>query len=289
MLLAGIDIGTLTCRLLIAQVDGKSRLKTVHSDRRLLRLGEGVDREKYLNADAMARVVTTLSEWQETIQSHQVDATVVTGTSAIRDARNRPTFLQHIAKSTGITVDVLSGEEEAKRTLLGLRSGLPAQIQNFLGLDIGGGSTECMLCQDGEEPRLASVALGVVRLTEQVLHHDPPTPAEIRAAENHILDMAEATIEKIGPMKPCSLVGTAGTITTLSAIAQGLTVYHPARIHGSQLSLSTIRELEAKLLSYTQDERQTIPGLEPGRETVIVAGTIILRCFMEYLGFDSAW
>ena len=241
MLLAGIDIGTLTCRLLIAHIDEKGRLKAVHSDRRLLRLGEGVDQEKYLNADAMTRVVDTLSEWQATIQSYQVDAIVVAGTSAIREARNRPAFLQHIAHVTGLTVEVLSGQAEASRTLLGIRSGLPVQTKTFLGLDIGGGSTECMFYQDGEETHVTSVDLGVVRLTERILHHDPPTPAEITEAEQLIVRTIQTVIEKFRTIKGCLLVGTAGTITTLSAIAQGLTAYDPARIHGSRLSISTIR------------------------------------------------
>ena len=287
MLLAGIDLGTLTCRLLIARIDEQWQLKPVHSDRRLLRLGEGVDREKCLNADAMTRVVHTLSEWQATIQSYQVDATVVIGTSAIREARNRLAFLQHIAQVTGFTVEVLSGEAEANRTLLGICSGLPASIQAFLGLDIGGGSMECMRYQDGEKLQVTSVDLGVVRLTERVLHHDPPTLAEIAEAEQLIRDLTQTVIERFETIKSCPLVGTAGTITTLSAIGQGLTAYDPVSIHGSHLSLSTIREIEARLISCSPEERKNIPGLEPGRESVIIAGTMILRCFMEHLGFDS--
>ena len=138
MLLAGIDIGTLSCRLLVAEVNPPREFKVVDVDRRILRLGEGVDQHKRLSQAAMDRVVATLKAWKERIAKYPLKAMVVVATSAVRESDNRDDFLVRIMQETGWEVEVLTGEEEARRTLLGLRYGLPSAVTDFLGLDIGG-------------------------------------------------------------------------------------------------------------------------------------------------------
>ena len=152
MLLAGIDIGTLTCRLLVADVNLPDEFKEIDTDRRILRLGKGVDQHKRLSVEAMDRVVETLKEWREQTLKYHLDALVVVATSAVRESDNRQEFLTRVKRETGWDVEVLTGEEEARRTLLGIRFGLPATITGFLGLDIGGGSTECILDRKEQSP-----------------------------------------------------------------------------------------------------------------------------------------
>ena len=151
MRLGGIDIGTLTCRLLVAEVKPPHEYAELETDRRILRLGEGVDADKRLSSNAMDRVVETLVEWKEKLAGQPLDGMVVVATSAVRESKNQLEFLSRIRQETGWEVEVLTGEEEARRTLLGIQYGLPPSVTSFVGLDIGGGSTECMLLQERQQ------------------------------------------------------------------------------------------------------------------------------------------
>ncbi|BFU96186.1 MAG: Exopolyphosphatase [Nitrospira sp.] len=282
--LAGIDIGTLTCRLLIADLLPDGRLREVHAERRILRLGEGVDRSKRLSAAAMERVVHCLKEWHGAVGEHRVDGCAVVATSAVRDAANRSEFLALVTRETGFTVEVISGDEEARRTMRGIRSGLHAGVNGVLALDIGGGSTEFILDLPGQQPVVKSIDVGVVRLSERILHHDPPTTAEIQRACEWVGQETERAVASMPPRCDLTFVGTAGTITSLAAMAQKLPAYEPARIHNYRLTLEIIRDLERQLLSRTKAERIGMPGLEKNREDVIAAGAIIIRTIMETLG-----
>lgn len=282
--LAGIDIGTLTCRLLIADLPPIGPLKELHSERRILRLGEGVDQLRRLKREAMDRVLLCLSEWRTVIDGHHVDAYTVVATSAVRDAQNRQEFLDRVTSETGLEVEILSGEEEARRTMLGIRSGLPAQIIDVLAVDIGGGSTEFINARKGQLPVARSIDIGVVRLSERLLLHDPPTGDEIEQARAWIRREMTEALAAMPRMTGCIFVGTAGTITSLAAMAQQLPTYEPARIHNYRLTIETIANLEHQLLSRAKAERVGMPGLEKNREDVIAAGAIILRTVMETLG-----
>ena len=285
--LAGIDIGTLTCRLLIADLALGHPLKELRSERRILRLGEGVDQTKRLRSAAMDRVIHCLQEWRTVINSCQVEATSVVATSAVRDAVNRNEFLDRVKREVGFDVEVISGEEEARRTLLGIRSGLPAGVTDILALDIGGGSTEFILDQFEQKSVVRSIDIGVVRLCERVLHHDPPTDEEVRQACEWVTRETRAAVANMGEYRQVTFVGTAGTITSLAAMAQKLPTYEPARIHNYRLKLETIRELEQTLLSRAKAERVGLPGLEKNREEVIAAGAIIIRTIMETVGQEE--
>ncbi len=281
--LAGVDIGTLTCRLLIADLPHGERLKEVRSERRILRLGEGVDQTKQLSVTAMDRVVQCLKEWRELINIAQVDAVAVVATSAVRDAENRDEFLGRVKHEAGFEVELISGEEEARRTMLGIRSGLPHGVTNVLALDIGGGSTEFILDRPGQNPVVHSIDVGVVRLCERLLQHDPPTDKEVRQAREWVASETKATVAGMDNYQTATFVGTAGTITSLAAMAQQLLTYEPARIHNYRLQFTTIQEIEQMLLSSKKSDRTGLPGLEKGREEVIAAGAIIIRTVMETL------
>jgi exopolyphosphatase/guanosine-5'-triphosphate,3'-diphosphate pyrophosphatase len=287
MRLAGIDIGTLTCRLLVADVHLPHEFKEIAADRRILRLGEGVDQRKRLSAEAMDRVIETLKDWKVQTTKYDLDAMVIIATSAVRESENRQEFLMRIKQEIGWDVEVLTGEEEARRTLLGLRFGLPATISDFLGLDIGGGSTECILARKEPTPKVISLDLGAVRLLERVFQHDPPKAQDLLSAEVCIDKQLLKVKQVFGEVKNLQLVGTAGTITTLAAMAQCIKQYDRNRVHNFPLTLSTVKSLEKDLVTKTGSERLGMPGLEPGREYVIVAGTVILRRIMETFSFDA--
>jgi exopolyphosphatase/guanosine-5'-triphosphate,3'-diphosphate pyrophosphatase len=348
MRLAGVDIGTLTCRLLIADLPRSlsdvdlstaandprpsasfsarknpqripantppvfpglrpriwpqllrlvtngnvgqapsGRLIEVRSERRILRLGEGVDQTKQLSAAAMDRVLQCLREWREMIDASHVDAAAAVATSAVRDAENRDQFLDRVKHEVGFDVELISGEEEARRTMLGIRSGLPVGVTDVLALDIGGGSTEFILDRPSQKPIVRSIDIGVVRLCERLLHHDPPTDEEVRQAHEWVARETKTAVAEMANYQTATFVGTAGTITSLAAMAQKLPTYEPARIHNYMLKLDTIRELEQTLLSRKKADRIGLPGLEKGREEVIAAGAIIIRTVMETLGVDD--
>ena len=287
-ILAGIDIGTLTCRLLVAELSANGRLRELQSDRRILRLGQGVDRDRALRADAMDRVIGTLREWRQLIDRAKAEAATVVATSAVRDAANRDEFLHRVEHEAGFVVEIISGEEEARRTMLGIRSGLPAGISDMLALDIGGGSTEFILDRPGSSPMIRSIDLGVVRLSERLLHGDPPTLEEVQWARAWVRRDTAAAVAGMPRSSGTAFVGTAGTITSLAAMAQRLPAYEPARIHNYRLTLDMVIALERELLSRPKAHRRGMTGLEAGREDVIAAGAIILRTVMETLE-EASW
>lgn len=285
--LAGIDIGTLTSRLLIADLPADNRLSELCSERRILRLGEGVDQSKRLKHEAVERVIHCLKDWRATIESYHVHAHVAVATSAVRDAANKQEFLNRVRSEAGFEVEILSGDEEARRTMLGIHSGLPGDIKDVLALDIGGGSTEFILALQGQSPVVRSIDIGVVRLSERLLHHDPPTRHEIAEARAWIQRETTVVLAAMPRRTGLTFVGTAGTITSLAAMALQLPAYDAARIHNYRLALNMITDLEKHLLSRSKAARIGMPGLERNREDVIAAGAIILQTVMEMLGEEE--
>ena len=281
---AGIDIGTLTLRLLVARVlDGK--LHELVSDRRIVRLGEGLQPSRRLQPAPVARAVETIVEWMPRIEKAGAREVVVVATSAVRDAVNRDELLADVKRKSGWDVAVLSGEEEARLSLRGIRSGLPPDVERYVALDIGGGSTEFIKATRDQPPAMVSINEGVVRLTEDCLRSDPPKPDDVAAARIRIRSHLNAVKEKLGSVVGFRLVGTAGTITTLAAMDQKLETYTPKRIHNYRLSWDTVRRILGDLTSRTHAQRRELKGLEPGREDLMVAGTLILLECMERFGF----
>jgi len=287
MLVAGVDIGTLTCRLLIAEITQDGKLLERRSDRRILRLGEGVDRTQMLTPSAMDRVCQTLRNWRAIIDDARVDGETAVATSAVREAANRDLFLQRANQEAGFEIEVITGEEEARRTLLGVRFGAPDHVSAMLGIDIGGGSTELFLDRPPQSPVIRSIDVGVVRMAERFLHHDPPTDIEVRLARKAITTALRSVQRSLGSLRDATLIGTAGSVTTLAAMAQRLPAYESSRIHNYRLRLDTIRQLETEILGRSKEQRRGMFGLEDGREEVIAAGVLILGETLETLGYPD--
>jgi exopolyphosphatase/guanosine-5'-triphosphate,3'-diphosphate pyrophosphatase len=235
----------------------------------------------------MERVMATLKEWRQMIDEYHADAVTAVATSAVRDAVNRDEFLDRVKREVGVDVELITGDEEARRTMLGIRSGLPSGVADILALDIGGGSMEFILDRPGNPPVVRSIDIGVVRLSERLLHHDPPELEEVDRAREWVRNETAAAVADMPRSAGRAFVGTAGTITSLAAMAQELPAYEPAKIHNYTLVLATVKELEQRLLCRSKVQRAGMPGLEPGREEVIAAGAIILRTVMETVDVRS--
>lgn len=282
---AAVDCGTNSLRLLVADVDPAAGT-LVDLDRRMeiVRLGEGVDRTGRLSEQALARTLAALEGYAAAIGVLGASRVRMVATSATRDAANREAFVQGVTRILGVPPEVVSGDEEALLSFSGATRGLPSDAHPpRLVIDIGGGSTEFVLGDDGIHAA-RSVDLGCVRLTERCLHSDPPTAAEVRAAEA----MVDAAIDSAAQAVPLStartLVGLAGSVTTVAGIALGLPAYDPAKIHLSRIPAADVREISDRLLRMSHDERAAIPVMHPGRVDVIGAGALILRRIVERAG-----
>ncbi len=285
--IAGIDLGTNTLRLLIVRVESNARLVAVYSDQVIARLGEGLQKNGRLQDTAMDRTIQTLQRWQPILLQHGINQPITVATSAVRDARNRDDFLQRLHTEVGFEVEVLSGQEEARRTLVGIIAGLTFPVTNMLVLDIGGGSTEFIAAKGGQPNQYHSIDLGVVRLTERFLTSDPISNDEVSAAQHCIVEQLHLLKTRLGTVSDATLIGTAGTITTLATMDQELEIYDSRTVHQYQLSLATIHRIRKVCLSKTIAERRIMVGLEAGRVDVIVAGILILQLTMEVFQFSS--
>ncbi|NGN66262.1 Ppx/GppA family phosphatase [Streptomyces sp. A7024] len=282
---AAIDCGTNSIRLLVADVQPDTG-KLVDLDRRMqiVRLGQGVDRTGRLAPEALERTFAACREYAEIIRGHGAERVRFVATSASRDAENREDFVRGVRDILGVEPEVITGDEEAELSFTGATAELTGEFEKpYLVVDIGGGSTEFVVGSD-HVTAARSVDVGCVRLTERHHFSDPPAPAQIRAARADIeaaLDLAAETVP-LGEAK--TLVGLAGSVTTVAGIALGLPAYDSAAIHHSRLSLERVSEVSANLLAATHDERAAIPVMHPGRVDVIAAGALVLRAVMERTG-----
>jgi exopolyphosphatase/guanosine-5'-triphosphate,3'-diphosphate pyrophosphatase len=278
MRVAAIDLGTNTTRLLVADVEG-DRVDEVSRRTAITRLGEGVDARRRLLPLPIARVRNVLSEYRRELESLGAERALAVATSAVRDAENGEAFLGEVEWSYGFKTRLLTGEEEAELTIRGA-SGGRALPPSTVVIDIGGGSTELIT-----EGHRFSTDLGSVRLTERFLPSDPPTEDELDA-------LAIAVRSVLTEQVPDTLtarqgIGVAGTITSLAALDLGLVDYDPDRVHGHELGDGAVRTQLERLAALPLAERREVPGLEPERAPVIVAGAVILREVMRHLGLAA--
>jgi exopolyphosphatase/guanosine-5'-triphosphate,3'-diphosphate pyrophosphatase len=272
---AAVDLGTNSTRLLVADADG-DQLEEVARRLTITRLGEGVDERRRLLPVPIARVRNCLSEYRQELEALGAERTLCIATSSVRDAENGEAFLGEIEWSYGFTTRLLSGTEEAAMMIGGVTSGRPP-LDDVLVVDIGGGSTELVVADNGEVASATSLDIGCVRVTERFLCSDPPTRPELAAAGAYVRSL-------LPPLEATNGIGVAGTVTTLATIDLGDTEYDPARTHGHRLSLASIEAQLDRLAGMTTEERLALPGLEPGRASVIVAGVIVLREVMTAYG-----
>ena len=282
---AAIDCGTNAIRLLILDVDpGSGRAVDVVRELRIVRLGEGVDRTGEFAAAALERTFAACREYADLLAGAGHPPLRFVATSAARDARNRAVFAEGVHDILGVTPEVIEGVEEGALSFEGATGGLPDQARPpFLVVDIGGGSTEFVLGGDVPEARI-SVNIGCVRMTERHLRSDPPTKAEIVAATADI-DAAIAQAGRTVDLRAAhTLVGVAGTVTTVSGIALDLPAYDSAVIHHSWISAEDVCRVSDELLAADRATRAALPVMHPGRVDVIAAGALILRRIVEATG-----
>jgi exopolyphosphatase/guanosine-5'-triphosphate,3'-diphosphate pyrophosphatase len=278
---AAIDCGTNSIRLLIAdEQDG--RLIDVSRRMEIVRLGEGVDRTGRLSDAALARTRTALLGYAAQIAELGIARVRMCATSATRDASNAADFRAMVRGVLGVDPEVISGDEEARLSFAGAVAGLTAEPP-YLIFDIGGGSTEFVTGSTGVE-RAVSMDIGCVRMTERHLHDDPPSPAQIEAATAGITEVVDTALAAVPGRDATTVVGLAGTVTTVTALALGLPAYDAGRIHHARVSRDEVAEVTARLLAMTVAERLALPVMHPGRADVIGAGALILRAVLERSG-----
>jgi exopolyphosphatase / guanosine-5'-triphosphate,3'-diphosphate pyrophosphatase len=285
---AAIDCGTNSIRLLVSEVrDG--RLVDVVRRMEIVRLGRDVDRTGRFADDALARTFAALDDYAAVIASTQAGRVRMVATSATRDAANRDVFVAGVKARLGMTPDVVSGDEEAALSFDGATADLPhdAWPSPYLVCDIGGGSTEFVLGDDSGVRGARSVDIGCVRMTERHLHDDPPTAEQVRAAAADIDDAIASADDAVGFAAARTLIGLAGSVTTVVAIALGLTRYDPARIHHARISAVDVHAVTGRLLAGTREERAALSVMHPGRVDVIGAGALVLDRILARTGLGS--
>ncbi|MEH1126356.1 Ppx/GppA phosphatase family protein [Micromonospora sp. CPCC 206061] len=277
--MAAIDCGTNSIRLLIASQGLSGELADVVRRMEIVRLGQGVDRTGRLAPEALERTRVALASYAAQIAELGVSRVRMVATSATRDASNADDFRVMVKETLGVEPEVVTGDEEARLSFTGAVRGLSAEAP-YLVVDIGGGSTEFVVGSSTVDAAI-SVDIGCVRMTERHLHANPPTLAEIEAATADITAAVDRALAAVDGTRAATLVGLAGSVTTVAAIALGLTEYQPERIHHARVSHDDVTAVTARMLAATTEERLAIPVMHPGRADVIAAGALILRVIMD--------
>jgi exopolyphosphatase / guanosine-5'-triphosphate,3'-diphosphate pyrophosphatase len=289
MRVAAIDCGTNSVRLLIADVAG-DKLIDVARRMEIVRLGEGVDRTGRLAPEAIERTRQALLGYAAEIAELGLVGEPsmpvrMVATSASRDASNAADFRAMVRGVLGVDPEVISGDEEARLSFTGAVRGLEAEPP-FLIVDIGGGSTEFVTGQSTVGAAL-SVDIGCVRMTERHFHHDPPSRSEVAAATADISAAVDRALTAVDGRSAATLVGLAGSVTTVTALALDLPSYEADRIHHARVSYEAVAAVTGELLAATTAQRRALPVMHPGRADVIAAGALILRTIMERSGATS--
>ena len=282
---AFIDVGTNTLLCLIADIRDTGRFRVLDDLAEIARLGQGVDQTGVISAAGEERAIAILARCRDRCNDLGVEEITAVGTSALRDARNSDQVRARIRDALGIDIRVISGAEEAGYSFLAVQRGLSNLDHELLVIDIGGGSTEFILGNENGVSRALSVDVGSVRLTERYLHGDPVRADEVSAMGAAVVaQLAAVKSEIIAQASSPTLVGIAGTFTTLVAIEKKLTRYSPSQVHGSVLNLPEVKGHVAMLQSRSVAERKQIAGLEPKRADVIFAGAFLIEKIMELFG-----
>ena len=282
MRVAAIDCGTNSVRLLIADIDGHN-LREVHRDMRIVRLGQGVDRNKAFAPEAIERTLAATREFADLIRAKSATRVRFCATSATRDATNRDLFIDGVQNILGIPPEVIPGSEEAALSFLGATKELGEELAPFLVVDIGGGSTEFVL---GSRSVVAahSVNIGCVRMSERHLTEQPPTSDQIASAtadiDAAILDAGVWVDFKAAQ----TLIAVAGTATTVAAAALGLSEYDRYSIHLSRISAQKVQEVAVMFAGMTRKEISELGYMHPGRVDVITSGALVLSRVMALTG-----
>jgi exopolyphosphatase/guanosine-5'-triphosphate,3'-diphosphate pyrophosphatase len=289
---AAIDIGSNSCRLKIAQVVGH-RLKTLHEDREVVRLGESVFQTGVISPDAMAVTIKALKRFHKAVQAQVVDRVRVVATSAMRDARNAAAFTEWVKSSTGWDVEVISGLEEGRLIHLGVVTHEPGAKGKVLLIDLGGGSCEVTVSDKGRVQQMVSLPLGAVRLQQEFLQNDPPTAEDLGRLRQYVereLDRGEKTL---GKPRPALVIATSGTASALAEASAALGAKKvPAkaaagkafvRFKPQEATTADVRALADRLVTMTNAQREAMPGIGPKRSEIILGGAVVYARLLERL------
>lgn len=288
---AVIDIGTNTVILLIAKLQ-KNSLKVLHDEAHITRLGKGLSENHFFDPTAMKRTIEVLKKYKEICLEHKVEKIEVIGTAAFRTAANSQVMLEKILTECDMKARIISGEEEAEAVFEAASNDFLKTNKKLLVIDIGGGSTEIILGPDPKNKPLAlvSIPVGSVKLTEEYVHHDPITEQEFKKLlsfiQSELKDHLDSLFETFD-IEECTLVATAGTATTVAAATLKMVDYDPTTIHGHCLKQDTLAKLIDKLVNCDLRTRQKMPGINPERADVIIAGSILLYEIMRYFKKES--
>ena len=285
MKLATLDVGTNTVLMLVAERDAAGAVRTIADFARITRLGRGVDSSGRLDPESVAQTLAAIMEFAQKARDLGAEKIVGVATAALREVSDGGDFIAQVKARAGIDLEIITGETEAQLSYLAVTRGLQLDpAAKLLIVDIGGGSTELIRAEPGRKRDLVSLQIGSVRLTERLVHHDPPTAreaADLRLAVN------EALQELGWEFTPDVMVGIAGTVTTVCAVVLGLATYDPKIVHGHRLSLDEVIATIAKFGALALAERKQLPGLEAGRADVIFAGAAILERIMGHFHLNE--
>lgn len=281
---AAIDVGTNSVLLLVAERQADGRFTAVLERSEITRLGQGVDKTRTLSAEAMETTLKALERFATEARELGAKGIVVSATSAARDSSNGAEFIAAAKTRAGLEVEIISGAEEARLSWSSVFSDFGG-AHPLVVLDIGGGSTEFIFgSPSGEISFRHSFDVGSVRLTERHVRTDPPSEAELTSIDSMLRETFKAVPQATGGAR---MVGVAGTATTIAAVAHHVTPYDPALIHGSTVTADEVEATLTRLASLPTHLRKTVPGLQPKRADVIVAGALVLRAAMRAGGVNE--
>ena len=290
---AAIDIGSNSVRLKIATVQ-QHRLKLVHEDREVVRLGESVFQTGVISPDAMANTIRALKRFQKAVQLHVADKVRVVATSAMRDARNAAAFTAWVKSATGWQVEVISGLEEGRLIHLGVVTLEPGAKGRCVLIDLGGGSCEVTLSEQGRIREMVSMPLGAVRLQQEFLRNDPPSKQDIARMRQFIDRELRRAERKLGVPRVGLVIATSGTAAALSEASASLAGKRGARGSSSKRAQGTrlttaeeVRRLAERLTKMSNVQRASIPGIGPKRSEIIIGGAVVYTHLLERLGLKG--
>ena len=290
---ASLDVGSNTVRLLLAERTSENTFRALRIERKITRLGGHFSKANQLDERAMARTMEALVSFADVLKREGVEKIFGVATGVVREAGNGQGFIDRVLQQTGLSLRLISGEEEARLMLKGVLTSLPKTHASRLVADVGGWSTEIIWVKGNKPQKARSIGLGAVALGERFLKNDPPGLQELESLEGYIEGVLGEVREWFGReglglsnLDP-DLVGTAGTMTTLAAIDQGLVVYDPTKISGHRIDRSALNNIYNRLRSMPIRERRITPGLEKGREDLIVAGAAVVLDLLKVFHLEA--
>ena len=288
MRIAAIDIGTNSIHMVIARSTGAAGFELADREREVVQIGRGSFESGRLRANAMRRTIEALTRFVDLARRQQVDRILCTATAAVREARNGGRFIEAARKAAGIVPRVIPPEEEGRLIYLGVKSALQLDEQNCLIVDIGGGSAQLVVANRDQLVEARSAPLGALRLTECMLHSDPPSRRDLLRLRRHVRRVADEPLAAIMALKPGRVYGSSGSIHALAELAHYEDTGHPlAHLNGHVLTRAALKRVLRRIENLDFSEREKLPGLDPTRAEIILPGAVVLLHFLETVDADE--